>query len=90
MQVAVFFQKSTGTFFTYFLRLYSDAYSNSHMNQMTYNFPILMCNGIGNLKVGSCPNDDNSVQIFFCPFLCSIQIILYFEFVAAKKTARFC
>ena len=24
------------------------------------------------LKVGSCPNDDNSVQILFCPFLCSI------------------
>ena len=24
------------------------------------------------LKVGSCPNNDNSVQIFFCPFLCSI------------------
>ena len=24
------------------------------------------------LKVGSCPNDGNSVQIFLCPFLCSI------------------
>ena len=24
------------------------------------------------LKVGSCPNDDNFVQICFCPFLCSI------------------
>ena len=24
------------------------------------------------LKVGSCPNDDNFVQIYFCPFLCSI------------------
>ena len=24
------------------------------------------------LKVGSCPNNDNSVQISFCPFLCSI------------------
>ena len=23
------------------------------------------------LKVGSRPNDDNSVQILFCPFLCS-------------------
>ena len=23
------------------------------------------------LKVGSCPNDDNSVQFFICPFLCS-------------------
>ena len=29
-----------------------------------------------NLKVGSCPNDDNSVQILFGPFLCSISIIL--------------
>ena len=26
----------------------------------------------GTLKVGSCPNDDSSVQILFCPFLCSI------------------
>ena len=25
-----------------------------------------------NLKVGSCPNNDNFVQILFCPFLCSI------------------
>ena len=24
------------------------------------------------LKVGSCPNDDSSVQILFCSFLCSI------------------
>ena len=24
------------------------------------------------LKVGSCPSDDNSVKILFCPFLCSI------------------
>ena len=24
------------------------------------------------LKVDSCPNDDSFVQIFFCPFLCSI------------------
>ena len=27
---------------------------------------------VGGLKVGSCPDDDNSVQILFCPFLCSI------------------
>ena len=26
----------------------------------------------GTLKVGSCPNEDNSVQILFCPSLCSI------------------
>ena len=25
----------------------------------------------GRLQVGSCPNDDNSVQILFGPFLCS-------------------
>ena len=42
------------------------------------------------LKVGSCPNNGNSVQTFFCPFLCSIQIVLFFESVAAMKTARFC
>ena len=42
------------------------------------------------LKVGSCSNNDNSVQIFFCPFLCSILIILFFESVAAEKTAKFC
>ena len=27
---------------------------------------------VGHLKVGSCPNDDNSVQIFIWHFLCSI------------------
>ena len=42
------------------------------------------------LKVGSCPNDDTFVQIFFYPFLCSIQIFLFSESVPAKKTARFC
>ena len=42
------------------------------------------------LEVDSCPNDDNFVQCFFCPFLCSIYIILFSEFVPAKKTARFC
>ena len=41
------------------------------------------------LKVVSCPNNENDVQIFFCPFLCRIQIILFFESVAAKETARF-
>ena len=24
------------------------------------------------LKAGSCPNDENSIQILFCPFLCNI------------------
>ena len=41
------------------------------------------------LKVGSCPNDDNSVQFFYCPFPCSIQIILISESVAAEKTQDF-
>ena len=40
------------------------------------------------LKVGSCPNNDKSVKIFFCPFLCSIYIILLSESVAAEKTAK--
>ena len=40
------------------------------------------------LKVGSCSNNDNSVQIFFCPFLSTISIILFFESVAAEKTAN--
>ena len=39
----------------------------------------------GALKVGSCPYDDNPVQIFICPFPCSIS-----ESVAAEKAARFC
>ena len=42
------------------------------------------------VKVGSCPNDDNFVQIFFCPFVCSISIILFPESVFAKKIARLC
>ena len=42
------------------------------------------------LKVGSCPNDDNTVQILFCPFLCSILGILCSESVATEKNARFC
>ena len=44
----------------------------------------------GQLKVGSCPNDENFVQSCFCPFLYSISIILFSESVPAKKTARFC
>ena len=40
------------------------------------NFSYLFLRGHLNvylrLKVGSCPNDDNFVQIYFCPFLCSI------------------
>ena len=39
------------------------------------------------LKVGSCPDDDSSAQFFFCPFLCSIWIILFSESIAAEKTA---
>ena len=46
-------------------------------------------NTITILKVGSCPNDDNFVQIFFYPFLCSIEIFLFSESVPAKKPARF-
>ena len=45
---------------------------------------------IARLKVGSCPNDDGSGQIFICPFPCSISIIIFIESVAAEKTARFC
>ena len=37
------------------------------------------------LKAGSCPNDDNFVQIYFCPFLFSTKIILFSESVPAKK-----
>ena len=37
------------------------------------------------LKVGSCPNDNNFVRIFFCPSLCSIEIILFSESVPARK-----
>ena len=36
------------------------------------------------LKVGSCPNDDNSVKKFYLSFLCSICIILFSESVAAN------
>ena len=38
----------------------------------------------GALKVGSCPDDDNPVQIFICPFPCSIS-----ESVAAEKAQDF-
>ena len=42
------------------------------------------------LKVGSCPNNDNSVQFFFVPFsVHSISVILFCGSVAAKKTERF-
>ena len=30
-----------------------------------------LCKHFQALKVGSCPNDENSVQFFICPFLCS-------------------
>ena len=36
-----------------------------------YNF----IGSLKDLKVGSCPTYDNSVQILFCPFLCSINFI---------------
>ena len=42
------------------------------------------------LKVGSFPNDDNFVQFFLCPLLCSININSFSESVPPKKTARFC
>ena len=42
------------------------------------------------LKVGSCPKDDISVEIFNVSFLCSICINIFSEPVAAKKNARFC
>ena len=45
------------------------------------------------LKVGSCPDDDNSVQcylFFFCLFLCSNLMISFSEPIAAEKTAIFC
>ena len=42
------------------------------------------------LKVGSCPNDENSVQISFYAFMCSIRIFMRSESVAVEKTARFC
>ena len=42
------------------------------------------------LKVGSCPNDENSVQILFCAFMCSFRIFLSSESIAVEKTARFC
>ena len=51
---------------------------------------VVGISGFRVLKVGSCPNDDNFVQIFFCPFLYSNLIILFAECVPAKKTARFC
>ena len=41
------------------------------------------------LKVGSCPNNDKSVQVF-CPFLYSSQIILFSESIPPEKTSRFC
>ena len=42
------------------------------------------------LKVGSCPISDKSVQLSFCPFLCSIATYLFSESIPAEKTARFC
>ena len=42
------------------------------------------------LKVGSCPNYDNFVQIFLRPFPYSNYLILFSESVSAKKTARCC
>ena len=46
--------------------------------------------GVPILKVGSCLNDDNTVQNVFGHFLCSICIILFSESKTAEKTAIFC
>ena len=42
------------------------------------------------LKVGSCPNDDNVVQIIFLSFSVYYLNNLFSESVPAKKTAKFC
>ena len=72
--------------------------SLDHFVDASTNFEIIGCNSFGkmnyfhffplSLKVGSCPNDDNSVQILFCPFLCSIWIVLCSESVAAEKSCK--
>ena len=49
-------------------------------------FFIIFCND--GLKVGSCPDDDSSVQIFL--FVLFRVIIIISESVAAEKAARFC
>ena len=41
------------------------------------------------LKVGSCPDDENAIQILFWFFLYNIWILLCSQPVAAEKTARF-
>ena len=44
---------------------------------------------ISPLKVGSCPYDDNVVQIYFLSFLCSIQIILFLSLFLPRKPQDF-
>ena len=56
----------------------------------SYSILCLYVEVLSALKVGSCPNDDIFVQIFFYPFLCSIYMFLFSESVSAKKSARFC
>ena len=41
------------------------------------------------LKVGSCPNNDKSVQSLFCPFLCNIEILLFSESTLPRKPRDF-
>ena len=41
------------------------------------------------LNVGSCTNNDKSVQKIFLTFLCRIEMFIFSEYVAAEKTARF-
>ena len=40
------------------------------------------------LKVGSCPNDDNSVHLFCSIFYVVFKYILFAESVVAKKTPQ--
>ena len=41
------------------------------------------------LKVGSCPNDDNFVQILFCPFLCSIKSFYFLNLFLPRNLQDF-
>ena len=57
-----------------------------------YKFSLLPANPVNSLKAGSCPSDDNFVQICFCPFLSTLKCLsigthkaINFPFVSNEK-----
>ena len=60
------------------------------VKKLCYCFNMIYNNLSENEVSGYCTVLKITILSIFCPFLCSIRIILFSESVAAEKTARIC